>query len=224
MKKINKKIVVYIIIISVIALIIHEVAIKKENFIENITDINTIETSEKNETKEQEKVDITKKIMVYITGEVKNPGIYELEENSRIKDVIEKAGGLKETADITDINLATILQDEDKITIPTKDKTMEEKQNTERIQSNKQSKTTEKSQNTTSISTNTTGKNQNTKVNINTATQTELETLPGIGPSTASKIVSYRKENGKFKSIEEIKKVNGIGESKYKKIKELIKV
>lgn len=224
MKKINKKIVVYIIIISVIALIIHEVAIKKENFIENITDINTIETSEENETKEQKKVDITNKIMVYITGEVKNPGIYELEENSRIKDVIEKAGGLKETADITDINLATILQDEDKITIPTKDKTMEEKQNTERIQSNKQSKTTEKSQNTTSISTNTTGKNQNTKVNINTATQTELETLPGIGPSTASKIVSYRKENGKFKSIEEIKKVNGIGESKYKKIKELIKV
>ena len=224
MKKINKKIVVYIIIISVIALIIHEVAIKKENFIEKITDINTIETSEENETKEQKKVDITNKIMVYITGEVKNPGIYELEENSRIKDVIEKAGGLKETADITDINLATILQDEDKITIPTKDKTMEEKQNTERIQSNKQSKTTEKSQNTTSISTNTTGKNQNTKVNINTATQTELETLPGIGPSTASKIVSYRKENGKFKSIEEIKKVNGIGESKYKKIKELIKV
>lgn len=224
MKKINKKIVVYIIIISVIALIIYEVAIKKENLIENITDINTIETSEENETKEQEKVDITKEIMVYITGEVKNPGIYELEENSRIKDVIEKAGGLKETADITDINLATILQDEDKITIPTKDKKMEEKQNTERIQSNKQSKTTEKSQNTTSISTNTTGKNQNTKVNINTATQTELETLPGIGPSTASKIVSYRKENGKFKSIEEIKKVNGIGESKYKKIKELIKV
>lgn len=224
MKKINKKIVVYIITISAIALIIYEVAIKKENLIENITDINTIETSEENETKEQEKVDITKKIMVYITGEVKNPGIYELEENSRIKDVIEKAGGLKETADITDINLATILQDEDKITIPTKDKTMEEKQNTERIQSNKQSKTTEKSQNTTSISTNTTGKNQNTKVNINTATQTELETLPGIGPSIASKIVSYRKENGKFKSIEEIKKVNGIGESKYKKIKELIKV
>ena len=224
MKKTNKKIVVYIIIISVIALIIYEVAIKKENLIENITDINTIETSEENETKEQEKVDITKKIMVYITGEVKKPGIYELEENSRIKDVIEEAGGLKETADITDINLATILQDEDKITIPTKDKKMEEKQNTERIQINKQSKTTEKSQNTTSISTNTTGKNQNTKVNINTATQTELETLPGIGPSTASKIVSYRKENGKFKSIEEIKKVNGIGESKYKKIKELIKV
>lgn len=215
MKKINKKIVVYIIIISVITLIIYEVAIKKENLIENITDINTIETSEENETKEQEKVDIKKKIMVYITGEVKNPGIYELEENSRIKDAIEKAGGLKETADITDINLATILQDEDKITIPSKE---------EKNQNNVQSKTIEKSQNTTSISTNATGKNQNTKVNINTATQTELETLPGIGPSIASKIVSYRKENGKFKSIEEIKKVSGIGESKYANIKELIKV
>lgn len=224
MKKINKKIVVYIIIISVIALIIYKVAIKKENLIENITDINTIKISEENETKEQEKVDITKKIMVYITGEVKNSGIYELEENSRIKDVIEKAGGLKETADITDINLATILQDEDKITIPSKEENKQEKQNTENIQSNKQSKTTEKSQNTTSISTNTTGKNQNTKVNINTATQTELETLPGIGPSIASKIMSYRKENGKFKSIEEIKKVSGIGESKYANIKELIKV
>ena len=224
MKKINKKIVVYIIIISIIALIIYEVAIKKENLIENITDINTIETSEENETKEQEKIDITKKIMVYITGEVKNPGIYELEENSRIKDVIEEAGGLKETADITDINLATILQDEDKIAIPSKEENKQEKQNTEKIQSNKQGKTTEKSQNTTSISTNATGKNQNTKVNINTATQTELETLPGIGPSIASKIVSYRKENGKFKSIEEIKKVSGIGESKYANIKELIKV
>ena len=224
MKKINKKIVVYIIIISIIVLIIYEVAIKKENLIENITDINTIETSEENETKEQEKVDITKKIMVYITGEVKNPGIYELEENSRIKDVIEEAGGLKETADITDINLATILQDEDKIAIPSKEENKQEKQNTEKIQSNKQGKTTEKSQNTTSISTNATGKNQNTKVNINTATQTELETLPGIGPSIASKIVSYRKENGKFKSIEEIKKVSGIGESKYANIKGLIKL
>ena len=224
MKKINKKIVVYIIIISIIALIIYEIAIKKENLIENITDINTIETSEENETKEQEKVDITKKIMVYITGEVKNPGIYELEENSRIKDVIEEAGGLKETADITDINLATILQDEDKIAIPSKEENKQEKQNTEKIQSNKQGKTTEKSQNTTSISTNATGKNQNTKVNINTATQTELETLPGIGPSIASKIVSYRKENGKFKSIEEIKKVSGIGESKYANIKGLIKL
>ena len=61
-------------------------------------------------------------------------------------------------------------------------------------------------------------------VNINTATQTELETLPGIGPSLALKIINYRKENGKFKSIDELKSVNGIGENKYEEIKKYIYV
>ena len=59
-------------------------------------------------------------------------------------------------------------------------------------------------------------------ININEATQTELETLPGIGPSTALKIISYREENGKFSSIEDIKKVSGIGENKFENIKGLI--
>lgn len=62
----------------------------------------------------------------------------------------------------------------------------------------------------------------NAKVNINTATQAQLETLPGIGPSTATKILSYRKEKGKFKKIEEIKEVSGIGNAKFEKIKDLI--
>ena len=61
-------------------------------------------------------------------------------------------------------------------------------------------------------------------VNINTATQTELETLPGIGPSIALKIINYRKENGKFNSIEEIKNINGIGDNKFESIKKYIKV
>lgn len=64
----------------------------------------------------------------------------------------------------------------------------------------------------------------NTKVNINTATQAQLETLPGIGESTALKIINYRKEKGKFSKIEDIKKVTGIGESKYNKLKNLITV
>lgn len=63
---------------------------------------------------------------------------------------------------------------------------------------------------------------QNAKININTATQTELETLPGIGPSTALKIIAYRKEKGKFKTIEDIKEVSGIGESKFNNIKDSI--
>ncbi len=66
--------------------------------------------------------------------------------------------------------------------------------------------------------------NKSAKVNINTATQTELETLPGIGASTAIKIIDYRKDKGKFKSIEDIKEVKGIGDSKFEKIKEYITV
>lgn len=69
-----------------------------------------------------------------------------------------------------------------------------------------------------------TEKNEKQKININTATQTQLETLPGIGPSTAIKIITYRKEKGKFKTIEDIKEVNGIGDSKFEKIKDYITV
>ena len=67
-----------------------------------------------------------------------------------------------------------------------------------------------------------TSKEKEEKIDINKATQEELETLSGIGPSTANKIVQYRKDNGNFKSIEDIKNVNGIGESKYNEIKEKI--
>ena len=79
---------------------------------------------------------------------------------------------------------------------------------------NNSNKTTQNSKSNTNI--------KNKKININTATQTELETLPGIGPSTALKIIEYRKQNGKFKKIEEISNINGIGENKYNKIKDLI--
>lgn len=65
---------------------------------------------------------------------------------------------------------------------------------------------------------------QSSKININTATQTQLETLSGIGPSTATKIIAYREENGKFTKIEDIKNVSGIGESKFEKIKDDIVV
>lgn len=67
-------------------------------------------------------------------------------------------------------------------------------------------------------------KKQNTKLNINTATQAQLETLPGIGPSTATKIITYRKEKGKFNKIEDVKEVSGIGNSKFEQIKEYITI
>lgn len=124
-----------------------------------------------------------------------------------------------------DINLAYKLEDGMKIYIPTK----QEKENLENSNKAQEDKTesyvttssgvsskSEEIENKTST--------QDVKVNINTATQAQLETLPGIGPSTAMKIITYRNENGKFTKIEEIKEVSGIGEAKLEKIKEFITV
>ena len=153
------------------------------------------------------------KIVIHITGAICNEGIYELEENSRIVDAVKMAGGLKEEADLKQINLAYVLEDGMKINIPSKNDNSNENIN------NTENYITKEKLN----SSNNTNSAKTSKININSATQTELETLPGIGPSTALKIINYRKEKGKFNKIEDIKNVNGIGESKFNKIKEFIK-
>ncbi len=153
-------------------------------------------------------------ILVHVSGAVNNEGIVELKVDSRISDAIEKAGGIKEDAYTEEINLAYKLEDGMKIHIPTK----QEKQQTNNtqdyittssgvIEKEKQKEETKQK-----------------KVNINTALQAELETLSGIGASTAKKIIAYRKEKGTFKKIEDIKNVSGIGEAKFEKIKEYITV
>lgn len=111
-----------------------------------------------------------------------------------------------------------------KIHIPTKQE--KEKENTEETSKTEEESTEKYTTTASGISDNNTktGNTQKEKININTATQTQLETLPGIGPSTATKILTYRKENGKFKTIEDIKEVSGIGEAKFEKIKNFITV
>lgn len=155
-------------------------------------------------------------MLVHITGEVKNWGVIELPEGSRVIDAVNKAGGFTDSADVEKVNLAYELSDGVKVYIPSK--------NEDEI-----GDTTTKEYITADSGNNViTGGNDMKKetkselVNINKATQTELETLPGIGPSTALKIISYRNENGSFSSIEDIKNVNGIGDSKYESIRELI--
>ena len=125
-------------------------------------------------------------------------------------DAIEVAGGVTEEADISKINLAYVVKDAQKIYIPS----IYDEKDIEYI-------TTENGDNVIIEDNN---KRESEMVNINTATQTELETLPGIGPSTALKIINYREDNGKFNSIEEIKQVPGIGDSKFNNIKDMIKV
>ena len=170
------------------------------------SNVENIVQNEINEV-EQEKT----KIIVHISGQVINPGVISLDEGARIIDAINEAGGLTSEADISKVNLAYILEDAQKIYIPS----INDKEDAEYI--------LEDSGETLVV---TSGSNQissknkeNLMININTASEDKLQELPGIGSSIATRIVSYRKENGKFNSIEDIKNVSGIGESKFNKIK-----
>ena len=179
------------------------------------------------------------KIYIYVTGEVNNPGVVTLNDGSRIADAINAVGGTTNNADISKINLVFVLEDGMKINIPNSEIlknnpnfeyiTIDSNNSSSEISSSNydiSSKVPDKSDNklNNNFSHTSINKNSSNIVNINTATQTELETLPGIGPSTALKIINYRKENGRFSSIEDIKNVTGIGDSKFESIKKYIKV
>jgi len=150
-------------------------------------------------------------IAIHIIGEVKKTGVVRIKEGSRIENVVEAAGGLTEKADISKVNLAYPVEDGMKIRIPSIDDDM---QNEYILEGGGDGVIVSDEAEESSI----------VWVNINTADENELEKLPGIGASIATRIVDYRKQNGKFKSIEDIKNVTGIGDSKFEKIKDLIKV
>lgn len=175
-------------------------------------DIISEEKDDKNkENVENEQEEI---IVVHIAGEVKKPGIVKIKEGARIADIIEEAGGLTEKANITNINLAYIIEDGQKITIPSKEEKVEIEQEGY-IQTENGVGIINEEQGVSS---------KNQVVNINKATKEELQTLQGIGESIAEKIITYRKENGSFKQIEDIKNVPGIGDAKYQNIKDKISV
>lgn len=137
------------------------------------------------------------KIAVYITGEVVNPGVYYIDGNLRLDDLVKECGGLTSQADLSEINLAEKLNDSDKIDIPKI--AIEEENEEDNIENN----------------------DDNDLININKASKDELKTLNGIGDTLADNIIEYRKNN-KFNTIEDILEVNGIGESKFENIKEYI--
>lgn len=150
-------------------------------------------------------------IMVDIGGEVNNPMVAELEEGSRVEDAINAAGGVTENADLTDINRAAFLEDGDKILIPTM--TTGDANNGQTKNSSDQSIMANDGYKTYS----------DDRININTAGSEELQQLEGIGPVTAEKIIEYRQTNGKFKSIEDIKNVSGIGDKTFEELKDDIR-
>lgn len=154
-------------------------------------------------------------LVVHVTGAVLQPGVYSLPTGSRVRDAVEAAGGLSQDAAEGTINLAAFLEDGARVFIPSLTPTpratstrMPEKSQSLVIPS-----ATEEVTLTPSF-----------PININTATLEELDVLPGIGPVTAQKIITYRETNGPFARIEDIQNVPGIGPATYAKIKDLITV
>lgn len=190
----NQKIFIIIFLLIIVAVLGYTIwNFTKDNSNETEIDDLMINTNTENITNTLDTATTapSEKIIIYIIGCVKTPGVYELDVDSRVSNAVDAAGGLSETADLTKINLAYKLEDGQKITIPSiNDKTDENSTYEDFI--------TDSSENTIS-QTNSTSVQKSSIVNINSATQTELETLPGIGPSIASKIISYRNENGKFR-------------------------
>ena len=139
-------------------------------------------------------------IYVHICGAVINPGVYQVPAGTRVYQALELAGGSSDDAYLSGINLADKLADGQKVYIPA------EGENAEGI-----------------LSTDS-GDVQSVMININTASEAELMTLPGIGQSRAKDIINYRVKNGLFESIDDIMKVSGIKEAAFEKIKDLIKV
>lgn len=226
MKKMGKIITFLIVVFICIGSIIYK---KNFNLGENIYVVSQSESKDKESVKDKEKKDEVHKykkednnekdvnktnekvnsqmITVYISGEVNKPGIITVEEGKRLSDAVKELGDFTEYADLNRVNLAVKLVDEHHYIIP---KIGEELQ-IQQTSNNAQSYDNNEEQN-----------NQNKKININSATLQELDSLPGIGEATANKILKYREDNSTFKSIEEIKNVNGIGDKKYEDIKDLI--
>lgn len=182
-----------------------------------LTEESTVSDENKNNDKkekiEDEKENISnKEITVYVSGEVNKSGVVTLKEGDRLAVAVEKLGGTTKKADLNNINLAIRVKDEEHYIIPkigeAKQEDLKDVNNTKDIENAEiKNENTEK---------------DSSKININTATLEELDKLPGVGEATANKIISHREENGQFKNIEDIKNVNGIGDKKFEKMKELI--
>lgn len=151
-------------------------------------------------------------IIVHITGAVKKEGVVEVRENARINDVIIAAGGLSDEADLSYVNLAYVIEDGQKIYIPSKEDANLSGINEEELVSNDAGNGVIKGDE----------RDAGSLININSASRDKLTEIPGVGDATAEKIVTYREENGKFKNIEDLKNVSGIGDKKFEAIKSYI--
>lgn len=192
---------------------------------------NKDENNESEKNKEEDKVE---EFFVDIKGEVTNPGVYLVNENNIVNDVINLASGLTKNANTKCINLSMKVSPQMVIYVYSNTETRQ-------IANNSKSQTSSvcnnlnndaytnlneanKSNNVTTNNTNSSTQETNALININTADINQLMTLSGIGESKAKEIIKYREENGGFKNIEELKNVSGIGDATFEKLKDSITI
>lgn len=147
-------------------------------------------------------------LAVYVTGAVNKPGVVSLADGARVADAVNACGGLLPTADAEKVNMAQTVKDGQQIRVP-------EKQG---ASANPQGKAGAPTGNASKSA------NQEGLVNINTADEKALDTLPGIGPAMAKRIIEYRETQGAFQSVEDLKKIKGIGEAKFEKMKDKVTI
>lgn len=235
-----KLITVLTIILIISTLIILKIYLEKNsknNVNEEIKNEIIITEKEEVEEKKEDLTEFIESVYVDIKGAVVTPGVYEIENNKKVIDVVNKAGGLTKEADTSMINLARQVEEEMVIIIYTKEEVKKYQTKEEIIKvidkecicpeitndaciNNSSNNTSNESQNNDKNDT----IDQNKKININTASLEELQSLNGIGEGKAKSIIEYRDEHGNFNSIEELKEVSGIGESVYEKIKDNITI
>ena len=191
--------------------IVSDIENKNEDYEESKTiDIND-NTKDTMQTSKVE-TSLNDKVAIYISGEVKNPGVVELKYDARLSDGVDLCGGLTEDANLNGINLAMKIKDEGHYIIP---KVGEETADTV---------TNDNEYRNENNTLNEPESNNDNKININTADLSELDSLPGFGQVTAQKIIEYRQEHRRFNSIEELMNIKGIGEKKFNNVKDYIYV
>ena len=199
--------IVFLIIISALLITFSWKLYSKEK--DSIIIVPTADMGESDIREEKELID--KKIcIVHISGAVNQPGVYQLTEGERIIDAVKMAGGEMESANIDAVNLAAHLYDGQKIVVPFILEDNEDEVNQNAL-ANEEFRQHDYSLNSSLL-------------NLNAVTSNQLETLPGIGPALAERILSYRKNHGLFRNIEDIMNVSGIGEKRFESIKEYITV
>jgi competence protein ComEA len=145
-----------------------------------------------------------RQVYVHVGGAVRNPGLYQLPDGSRVFDAVQAAGGATEHADLDALNLASKVKDGDKVLVP--------------------SRAEPGADPPPGGSPGGAGVSAGGLVNLNSATIEQLDSLPGIGPSTAQKIIAYRTEHGGFRTIDELMEVPGIGPAKFAELKDQVTV